>query len=216
MPEQALRSDPREDAPYPGAIDAIRTRRSGHNFDPDEDVAPETLREIVRDATLAPSAFNLQPWEFVAVRDDDRIDDLVAIANGQEHLRDAGTAVVVAGHTTRARTAERVYHEWADAGRISRADAERRVESVDPDATDREYAIRNASLALQNLLLGAHARGLTALPMGGADFDALADFVALPDDVVPVALVAIGPSGGDEPERLPRRSVDDVLHDETF
>jgi hypothetical protein len=29
-------------------------------------------------------------------------------------------------------------------------------------------------------------------------------------------LIAIGPAGGDEPERLPRRDVDDILHKETF
>ncbi|GAD53629.1 oxygen-insensitive NAD(P)H nitroreductase / Dihydropteridine reductase [Halarchaeum acidiphilum MH1-52-1] len=212
MTEQTFDADTAPDAQYPDAVEAIRTRRSGHNFDPDGDVAEETLREIVRDATLAPSAFNLQPWEFVAVRDEERLDDLVDLAYGQEHLRDAGTGVVVVGHTDAERTAERVYNEWAEAGRISEEDAADRIAQAEDDDADREFAVRNASLAAENFLLSAHARGLKATPMTGFDFEGVDEFLGLPDDLIPVVLIALGESGGDEPERLPRRSVDDVLH----
>ncbi|WP_435096528.1 nitroreductase family protein [Halarchaeum sp. P4] len=200
------------DAAFPETVEAIRTRRSGHNFDPDEDVSEETLRELVRDATYAPSAFNLQPWEFIAVRDDERLDRLVELAYGQEHLRDAGTGVVVTGHTTPERNAERVYREWAEAGRITEEDAEERIEQAMESEPDREFAVRNASLATENFLLSAHARGLKATPMGGVDFDGVAEFLDIPDDQVPVVLIAVGPSGGEEVERLPRRGVDEVLH----
>jgi len=200
-------------------IDGLRSRRSGHNFDPDADVDDETLEELIRDATHAPSSFNLQPWEFVAVRDDDRLDELVEIANGQEHIAEAGTAILVAGHTT-PKTADRVFDEWAAAGRVDAETAEgmkeSTVESYESERAGRDYAIRNASLATQNLLLAAHARGLTATPMTGFDFEAAAEFVDLPADTIPVVLLAVGPSGGDEPERLPRRDVDEVLHRETF
>jgi len=201
------------------AIEALRSRRSGHNFDPEADVDEETLEAIVEDATLAPSSFNLQPWEFVAVRDDDRLDELVDIANGQQHVKDAGTAILVAGHTE-AKTVDRVVDEWVEAGRIdaeqSEGMKERTAESYESERAGRDYAIRNASLAAENILLSAHARGLTATPMTGFDFDAAAEFVDLPEDAIPVVLIAVGPSGGDEPERLPRRDVDEVLHYETF
>lgn len=201
------------------AIEALRSRRSGHNFDPSEDVDDETLEAIVADATLAPSSFNIQPWEFVAIQDDDRLDELVEIANGQEHIKEAGTAILVAGHTE-PKTADRVFDEWVDAGRFDAETGqeikEQTVAGYQSDRAGRDYAIRNASLAAENLLLSAHARGLTATPMTGFDFDAAADFVDLPEDTIPVVLIAVGPSGGDEPERLPRRDVDDVLHRETF
>jgi nitroreductase len=90
------------------AIDALRNRRSGHNFDADGQIDDETLESLVADATYAPSSYNLQPWEFVAVQDDDRLDELVDIAYGQEHLAEAGTAILVAGHTD-PKTADRVF-----------------------------------------------------------------------------------------------------------
>ena len=213
--QQSIESD----VEFPEAIEALRTRRSGHNFDPDADIDSETLESVVRDATLAPSSYNLQPWEFVVVRDDDRLAELVDIAYGQEHLLDAGTAILVAGHTD-PKTADRVFEEWVEAGRFDSETGEevkeQTVAGYESNRAGRDYAMRNASLAVQNLLVSAHARGLTATAMSGFDFDAAAEFVDMPEDTMPVVLVAIGPSGGEEPDRLPRRDVEEVLHEETF
>lgn len=209
------RQQPRADA----LLDGLRSRRSGHNFDRDTDIDDETLEALVRDATLAPSSYNLQPWEFVAVTDDDNLDELVEIAYGQEHIREAGTAILVTGHTE-PRTADRVFEEWVEAGRIDAGTGEelkkQTVTGYESDRAGRDYAIRNASLAVENLLLSAHARNLTATPMTGFDKEEIDAFLALPEDTVPVVLIAVGPSGGEEPERLPRRDVEEVLHRESF
>jgi nitroreductase len=207
------------DDEFPAAIEALRTRRSGHNFDADAELDDETLAALVRDAALAPSSYNLQPWEFVAVQDDDRLDEVVDLAYGQEHVREAGTAILVVGHTE-PETADRVFDEWVEAGRFDEETGEQvkeqTVAGYQSEQAGRDYAIRNASLAAQNLLLSAHARGLTATPMSGFDFEGMAEFLDLPGDKVPVLLVAVGPSGGAEPERLPRRDVDEILHRETY
>ncbi|WP_066385310.1 nitroreductase family protein [Halalkalicoccus paucihalophilus] len=207
------------DATFPAALEAIRTRRSGHNFDSDTDLDEQTLEELIRDATLAPSSYNLQPWEFVAVQEADRIDEVVELAYGQEHIREAGTAILVVGHTA-PETADQVFNEWFEAGRMDEEAAnqtkDQTVGMYADDRMGRDYGIRNASLAAENLLLSAHARGLTATPMIGFDADGLAEFLGLPEDKIPVMLIAVGPSGGDEPDRLPRRDVSDVLHREQY
>ena len=207
------------DEELPAAIEAIRTRRSGHSFDPDAQLDDETLEALIRDAALAPSSYNLQPWEFVAVQDDERLDEVVELAYGQEHVREAGTAILVVGHTE-PETADRVFDEWEEAGRMDEAAAEQTkaqtVEMYGNERTGRDYGIRNASLAAQNLLLSAHARGLKATPMIGFDAEGIAEFLELPDDKIPVMLVAVGPSGGEEPERLPRRGVEEILHRERY
>ena len=212
-------SDVAHDEELPAAIEAIRTRRSGHNFDPDATLDDETLEELIRDAALAPSSYNLQPWEFVAVQDDDRLEKVVELAYGQEHIREAGTAILVVGHTE-AETADRVFDEWEEMGRMDEAAAEQTkaqtVEMYDDERMGRDYGVRNASLAAQNLLLSAHARGLKATPMIGFDAEGIAEFLELPDGKIPVMLIAVGPSGGDEPDRLPRRGVEEILHRERY
>ncbi len=52
-------------------FDAIRERRSVRAFKPDP-VPRKTVEEILRLATNAPSAINLQPWEFYVVMDEER------------------------------------------------------------------------------------------------------------------------------------------------
>lgn len=211
--------DGADDQELPAAIEAIRSRRSGHNFDPETQLDDETLKALIRDAALAPSSYNLQPWEFVAVQDDDGLAEVVDLAYGQEHIEEAGTAILVVGHTE-PETADRVFDEWVDAGRFDAETGqqvkEQTVAGYQSERAGRDYAIRNASLAAQNLLLSAHARGLTATPMSGFDFEGMAEFLDLPEDKIPVVLVAVGPSGGAEPERLPRRDVDEILHRETY
>jgi nitroreductase len=53
------------------ALQAIRERRSTRAFKP-VPVAREKVEEVLRLAVNAPSANNLQPWEFVVVMDEER------------------------------------------------------------------------------------------------------------------------------------------------
>jgi nitroreductase len=46
----------------------LRNRRSIRNYQ-DRDVPLDLVQQIIRDATLAPSAGHAQPWQFVIVRD---------------------------------------------------------------------------------------------------------------------------------------------------
>ena len=46
----------------------MEERRSVNFFDAAQPLTPELLRQIVELASLAPSAFNLQPWRLIAVR----------------------------------------------------------------------------------------------------------------------------------------------------
>ncbi len=50
----------------------IRTRRSIRSFK-QTPINLEILKQIVRDGTLAPSADNLQPWEFIIVTEKENL-----------------------------------------------------------------------------------------------------------------------------------------------
>ncbi len=52
-------------------VQAIRERRSIRAFKPDP-IPKEKVEEVLRMATLAPSAINLQPWEFTVVAGQER------------------------------------------------------------------------------------------------------------------------------------------------
>lgn len=49
-------------------FDLLLTRRSIRDYE-DKQVSPDLIMEIIRDATMAPSSGNGQPWRFVVVQD---------------------------------------------------------------------------------------------------------------------------------------------------
>ena len=49
--------------------DVMQQRRAVNFFDPTKDVTEAQLKEIIETAALAPSGFNLQPWNLIVLRD---------------------------------------------------------------------------------------------------------------------------------------------------
>ena len=48
---------------------AIETRRSVKHYDPDHRMREEEIERLLSAAVLSPTAFNIQNWRFVVVRD---------------------------------------------------------------------------------------------------------------------------------------------------
>ena len=56
------------------AIEAILTRRSVRNFI-EKDIPPDKIIKIQDCAVRAPSASNMQPWEFILIKDQEVKDE---------------------------------------------------------------------------------------------------------------------------------------------
>ncbi len=88
-------------------LEAIYSRRSVRHFT-DEPVNQETLLEIIRAGTWAPSGLNNQPWRFVIVRDAEKRAQLAELTRYGEILRQAPVAIAVFVDK------EAMYHEVKD------------------------------------------------------------------------------------------------------
>jgi len=75
-------------------LDALRAHRPCVSYHP-RPVPPEKLRAVLSAARLAPSQYNLQPWRFVVVQDDER-KRLLAQASNRGKLIAEAPAVIVA------------------------------------------------------------------------------------------------------------------------
>jgi nitroreductase len=69
--------------------DAIANRRSIRRFKPDP-VPRELLEQLLEAATLAPSGKNRQPWSFVVVQGEKRLEMVRVMRGGMEKVRGAG------------------------------------------------------------------------------------------------------------------------------
>lgn len=82
------------DKALPGFKHALTARRSIRVFD-GEPIPEEVMRDCLRDATLAPSSSNLQPYELYWVRDSTTRERLAEACLGQPAATTAGELVVV-------------------------------------------------------------------------------------------------------------------------
>src|SRR5437868_12130212 len=74
--------------------EAARARRSVRQYT-DQPVREEDLRDILVTMGLAPSAWNLQPWRVIAVRDADTRLRLMEAARGQKQVGRAPVVLVL-------------------------------------------------------------------------------------------------------------------------
>ncbi|HWV08610.1 MAG TPA: nitroreductase family protein, partial [Pseudomonas sp.] len=70
-------------------ISAIEARRTINLFDAARGIDEQQIHELVRLATLAPTAFNLQNWRFIAVRTPEAKARLRAVAWDQAKVTEA-------------------------------------------------------------------------------------------------------------------------------
>src|SRR4051812_21362843 len=78
----------------PTAADAALSRRSIRQYTATP-IPEADLRELLRLAGRAPSAFNVQPWRFVVVQDADLKAKLSAAAYGQQQILRAPATIVM-------------------------------------------------------------------------------------------------------------------------
>ena len=76
------------------ALQAINGRRVQRAFDP-RPVDPDALARIVDAGRHAMSARNLQPWQFIVVRDRTRLKEIGALCTTGKFVADAPASVVV-------------------------------------------------------------------------------------------------------------------------
>lgn len=178
----------------------IRTRRSVRRFK-QIPVPLEILKQIVYDATLAPSAGNKQPWEFIIVTDD-KIRSIVfdnifwlASAGKPPKEQQPQAYIIVLGNP-----------------QISK-----------------EY-IYDCSAAIQNILLSAWGYGIGSCWIGSINREKIYESFKIPKYLKIVAIIALGypdeqpqieyvdkstdvaPYKKNNTLIVPKRKVDDVIH----
>lgn len=163
-------------ATAPDVLTVIHQRKSVRNYTA-EPVAAKELDQLVRAGFAAPSARNLQPWEFYVVTDRGTLDSLAASLPYGKMLARAQAAIVVCGNS-------REFGEGAT----------------------REMWVQDCSAATENILLAAEGIGLGAVWIGVYPYaprvEAVSKALKLPEEFIPLNVISIGrPDGKDMPKQ---------------
>lgn len=174
--------------------DLIRSRRSIRRYT-DLPVPAEMVERLLTSATWAPSAHNRQPWRFAVIESDSAKQTLTAAMGDRlraDRLADGDPVEAVEADVNRSR-ARIASAPIVIAVCLSMTDMDRYPDTRRKKA---EYtmAVQSVAMAVQNLLLAAHAEGLGACWMCAPLFcpDAVIEALNLPGDWEPQALITLG------------------------
>ena len=197
------------------AISLIEQRMSANRFDASHALTNAEIKELVRLATRAPTAYNLQNWRFIAAHTAETKARLRALAWGQPKVEDAAVTFIVCGVLPDAQTLpERLQPSVAAGYMPADMPSAWRTAAVaqyaDP-RTARDEAVRSATLGAATLIHAAGALGLASGPMAGFDAEGVARAFGLQANDVPVLLVAVGRTAPGNWPQKPRRPLAEVL-----
>jgi nitroreductase len=169
--------------------EAIKGRRSVRAFKR-QDVPEETVEKLIDAARHAPSAGNIQPWEFVVVRNLEVKRKLARAALNQAFVEEAPVVIVVCANERRSSMG------YGSRGKTL-------------------YCIQDTAAATQNILLTAYSLGLGACWIGAFNEDEAKLALNAPEGIRPVAIVPVGYPDETPPQRS-RRSLSQIVHHENF
>jgi nitroreductase len=170
-------------------FEAIKERRSIRSFK-EQDVKEEDIEMLIEAARWAPSAGNIQPWEFIIVRRHELKKELAEAAFGQAFVEEAPIVIVVCADENRS------FQGYSVRGKTL-------------------YCIQDTAAAIQNIHLTAHSLGLGTCWIGAFSEGETARILKVPNGVRPVAIVPIG-YPAESPAPRNRRPINQIIHYEAF
>lgn len=169
--------------------EVIRGRRSVRAFTRKK-VSQRAVELLIDAARWAPSAGNIQPWEFVIVTQPENQQRLAAAALDQTFVAEAPVVIVVCANVARSALG------YGNRGAHL-------------------YSLQDTAAATENLLLAAHALGLAACWVGAFREDDVAEAINAPRGLRPVAIVPVG-YPAEKPRSPTKRPIPEIVHYETF
>ena len=172
-------------------LEAIRSRRSVKQYDPDHVMPDADKQALLELAMLSPTSFNLQHWRFVCVEDPMLRQKMKDAAWGQTQVTDASLLVVLCADLSAWERPDEVLFNVPAEARARLDPAIHGVYNEQPEM-QRDEALRSVGIAAQTLMLAARAMGYDSCPMIGFDPRRVAGLIHLPDHHIIGMLVTIG------------------------
>jgi len=170
-------------------LEAIKKRRSVRAYT-NEEISEEYIERLIEAASYAPSAGNIQPWEFIITTNPETKRKLSDAALRQTFIEKAPIVIVVCADVARS--------SWVYGSRGANL-----------------YCLQDTAAATQNILLAAQALGLATCWVGAFHEDEVAKVINTPRNVRPVAIVPVG-RPAKKPRARPKRPMREIVHYEKF
>lgn len=195
---------------------AIQDRRAEKIFDPAFIISDEEVKELLQKAILSPTAFNLQNWRIVQVKDSALRQKIREVAWNQDKVTDASFLFVLCADLNAWSKEPARY--WAGAPQMYQDMLIPAIDGYyrDKPQVQRDEAMRSCGLLAMSIMLLAQEQGWHSCPMDGFDFDAVGKLINLPDDHVVSMMIAVGSRSQESFPRTGKLPLDEVFIENSF
>ena len=179
-------------------LETVRSRRSANKFIEGVEIPKEDFKEIFRELSLAPSAFNLQHADYYVVTDQDKMDELFEDAFKQYKIKTASAVIIVTGDKLAYQSADKIYEGSRMLGILDKMEYNMMIDMINNlyegwgDSFRHDEAIRNASLSAMLFMLLAKEKGWDTCPMIYFDKAKVSNTLEIPENKVPTIMITIG------------------------
>ncbi len=195
--------------------EAIKSRRSINVFDPSQNITEAEIHELIKAANLSPSAFNIQHWRFVWLRDKSIQQQAKEACWFQPQVIDASaTLLVCMDQKAWQKQPERYWKNAPTEVAKTQIGNSQAIYANNPQLAHDE-GIRSASMAAMAIMIKAIDMGYETCAMA-CDIEKMAAVVDLPEDHSICMALAIGKRLKAPFSRPGLLSVDDVLTIDRF
>ena len=196
--------------------DAIVKRRSVKHFDPSHHLTESEETELLNLATLSPTAFNIQHWRFVIVKDSGLRNKIREVSWDQSQVTDSSLFIILCADLKAWEKSPDRY--WKNAPEEVQKFMLPAIDSYyrGKDQVQRDEVMRSCGIAAQTIMLSAKAMGYDSCPMDGFDFSAVAKLINLPDDHAIAMFVAIGKGLTEASPRAGQLPLNEIIIEDTF
>ena len=159
--------------------EAIKERRAYRSLEPVE-ITEGMIKDLAESSSLTCSCFNKQPWNFVFVKDNDKLLEMrEALSEGNKWAYNASMIIAVFS----------------------------KVE-LDCVVKEREYFLFDTGMAVGLMILRATELGLIAHPIAGFDEDKAKEILKIPQDMMLITLINVGKHSGEIKSELSRQQAE--------
>ena len=195
---------------------AIQERRAVRSFDATHTMTKKESDKLLSLALHSPTAFNIQNWRFVVVKDPALRKEIRSASWDQAQVTEASLLVILCADL-KAWNKEPLRY-WRSAPEPVQDFIVPAIQEfyTGLDQIQRDEAMRSCGIAAQTLMLAAKSMGYDSCPMDGFDFEAVGNLINLPEDHAICMFVAIGKALSEPEGPKDKLPLEEVIITDTF
>ena len=195
---------------------AIQERRAEKMFDPAFSINDQQITDLLEKAMLSPTAFNIQNWRIVNVKDPVLRQKIREVAWNQDKVTDASLLFVLCADLNA--WAKEPARYWAEAPQMYQDMLIPAIDAYyrDKPQVQRDEAMRSCGIIAMSIMLLAQEQGWYSCPMDGFDFDAVGKLIHLPENHVVSMMITIGNRTQESFPRVGKIPLNEVVIENTF